>query len=484
MGSQRKHLGQFFTSDAVAGSLVRWVVRRTTDRLLDPSCGDGQFVVHHRRSVGVEFDPDHARTARLRAPAALIHGGDFFRWAAQTKERFEAVAGNPPFIRYQSFTGETRNGALGAAALMGARFSGLTSSWAPFVIVAASLLKRGGRMAFVVPAEIGHANYSRALVPSLCAHFSHVQVNAYREKFFPNLSEDCWTLFCDGYGGKTDVIHFAALHCFEPTLEPPGCTQRVALAEWRKNGGRLRPFLLSRRAYSLYQAVSELPGVLRFGDVASASIGYVTGDNDFFHLRPTQAKRIGVPPRLLRPSVRKSEQLGGSTVDAGMVDHWLASDEPILLLDLNRVDTLPTAVREYLDSEGGQRARTRYKCRNRRPWYAVPDVTVPAAFLTVMNGAEAQLVNNAAGCVCTNSLHAVRLIGEYSVPQLQKAWRSSLSQLGTEIEGHPLGGGMLKIEPLEAARIPIPVGGLDLDRAEEETLIEATLEIRGWRHHA
>ena len=99
----RKNLGQFFTTDDVATALVRWVVRRKTDRLLDPSCGDGQFIVRHGRSVGVEFDPEHARIARQRVPAALIHVGDFFTWATQTKERFEAVAGNPPFIRYQSF---------------------------------------------------------------------------------------------------------------------------------------------------------------------------------------------------------------------------------------------------------------------------------------------------------------------------------------------------------------------------------------------
>jgi adenine-specific DNA-methyltransferase len=191
MQTLRKNLGQYFTVEAVAASLVKWTVRRRTDRLLDPSCGDGQFIIHHKRSVGVELDPEHARIARERMPAALIHGGDFFSWATETKERFEAVAGNPPFIRYQSFKGVTRAGALAAADFMGAQFNGLTSSWAPFVIVAASLLKQGGRMAFVVPAEIGHANYARQLLPSLCSHFSHVQVNAYREKFFPALSEDC-----------------------------------------------------------------------------------------------------------------------------------------------------------------------------------------------------------------------------------------------------------------------------------------------------
>ena len=43
-----------------------------------------------------------------RVPGSLIHEGDFFAWAARTNERFECAAGNPPFIRYQRFSGEVR----------------------------------------------------------------------------------------------------------------------------------------------------------------------------------------------------------------------------------------------------------------------------------------------------------------------------------------------------------------------------------------
>jgi adenine-specific DNA-methyltransferase len=71
--------------------------------------------------------------------------------------RFECAAGNPPFIRYQHFNGATRARALELCGRLGASFTGLASSWAPFIAAAAGLLKPGGRLAFVVPAEIGHA---------------------------------------------------------------------------------------------------------------------------------------------------------------------------------------------------------------------------------------------------------------------------------------------------------------------------------------
>ena len=153
--------------------------------MIDPSCGDGQFWRSHRNSVGIQQNPVSAHRAIERAPGALVHEGDFFTWAIETRERFDCAAGNPPFIRYQAFKGEIRRRALDLCRDLGARFSGLTSSWAPFIVATAGLLKRGGRMAFVVPAEIGHAPYAAPLLDYLVASFSTVQIIAVRRKLFP-----------------------------------------------------------------------------------------------------------------------------------------------------------------------------------------------------------------------------------------------------------------------------------------------------------
>ena len=115
-------------------------------------------------SVGVEHDPDAAHVVHQRSPGWLIHEGDFFAWAARTHERFECAAGNPPFIRYQQFGGEVRRRAIELCAAHGTKFTALSSSWAPFIVAALTLLKPGGRMAFVVPAEIGHAPYAQPVL--------------------------------------------------------------------------------------------------------------------------------------------------------------------------------------------------------------------------------------------------------------------------------------------------------------------------------
>ena len=481
---RRKHSGAYYTPDPVVATLLRWAVRHESDRLLDPSCGDGRFIAGHHNSVGIEQDADAIGTAIARAPWALVHEGYFFSWAANTGERFECAAGNPPFIRYQTFKGHVREQALRLCGQLGAVFSGLTSSWAPFLVATASLLTPGGRMAFVVPAEIGHAPYAAPLLEYLVEHFNKVQVVAVKRKLFPELSEDCWLLYAEGFGGRTDDILLSVVETFRLSSRPPRQTLCVPVSEWRELWNRrLRPFLTSAIARNLYQLAVSHRLSRRLGDIASIGIGYVSGANDFFHLRPSTANRFGIPAELLHPSVRNARALPPKRLTRATVQDWQRHDEAVLLLRLPKTTEVPASVQRYLDTAAGLEAREAYKCRVRDPWYAVPDVQIPDFFLTYMSGRKAGLVQNAAGCTCTNSLHSLRVRNKAAIQRVVKAWDTPFAQLSCEFEGHPLGGGMLKLEPREASRllIPAPVYGAELASHE---VVAAVTEMQSWRHYA
>ena len=481
---KRKRLGQVFTPEEVAHTLVQWVIKSAADRLLDPACGDGRFLGYHNHSTGVEFDAANVALARHRAPQARVHRADFFQWAAITRERFDAAVGNPPFIRYQHFTGRTRHLALDQAAKLGACLNGLASAWAPFLVVTAGLLKPGGRMAFVVPAEIGHAPYAAPVVEFLCSHFTHVRIIAIREKLFPHLSESVWLLVARGFGGQAEAMEFSIAERFRVSPSVLGPARRVSIQSWREQGCRLRKFLLSEESLETYRSLTENPGVVRLGALASIGIGYVSGANDFFHLRPSEASRRRIPASVLRVTIRRARQLPPATVDEQTVQQWLRNDEPVLLLDLKGTTKIPTAVADYLNSEEGQKVRGGYKCRNRHPWYAIPDVREPDAFLAYMSGRKPVLVRNDAGCVCTNSLHAVLIKTGIGGSSLQRAWAHPLVDLSCELEGHPLGGGLLKLEPREASNVAVPTGEARIHQSDLRLLQESTAEMRAWRHYA
>lgn len=480
----QKQSGAYYTPTAVAESLRSWALRGSADRLLDPSCGDGRFIAGHLNSVGIEQDAVAAKRAIERAPSALVHEGDFFAWAEKTSERFDCAAGNPPFIRYQTFKGEVREKALRMCARVGARFNGLASSWAPFLVATAMLLRPGGRMAFVVPAEIGHAPYSAPLIEYLASHFGMVHVIAVRDKLFPELSEDCWLLYVDGFGQQTAEIRFSTLLSFGKMAAPPKCFMRIPVSDWRTTWGRrLRPFLMPREAREMYREAVTDDGTRRFGELANIGIGYVSGANDFFHLRPSEAKRLRIPEQLLHPTVRNGRALPVRRLTASAVGKWHRDDEQVLLLRLSKKDRVPAPVARYLDTEAGQLAREAYKCRVREPWYSVPDVQIPDFFLSYMSGLTPNLVRNDAGCTCTNSVHSVRIREGVNVSRLLDTWESPFIKLSCELEGHPLGGGMLKLEPREASQIALPSEAV-LSRLNAGVVDEAVSALREWRHYA
>ena len=476
-----KESGAYFTPDAVVRSLVLWAVQNDRDRLLDPSCGSGHFLAVHPNCVGIEQNARSAAEAKRRAPGALVHEGDFFTWASETNERFECAAGNPPFIRYQSFKGEVRERAQALCTRLGADFSGLSSSWPPFLVAAASLLKPGGRMAFVVPAEIGHAPYSAPLIDYLVNHFSLLHVIAVREKLFPGLSEDCWLLRAENFGGSTPEIHFSALEHFSYAEAPPRNAVRVSVKHWQEFWNRrLRPFLLPRTVRDVYQELSA--GTQRFGDLATIGIGYVTGANQFFHLRPSEADHWDIAEAFLQPTVRNGRALPSNRLTSADVQDWRAHDDPVLLLRLTKDAALTSGLKRYLGTERAKEARQAYKCRVRDPWYSVPDVRVPDFFLTYMSGRNVGLVRNDAGASCTNSLHAVQVKRRGALSRIAVVRESPIFQLSSEIEGHPLGGGMLKLEPREAARILMPQAN-GLEQIHNETIREGIATLQSWRHY-
>ena len=112
----------------------------------------------------------------------------------------------------------------------------------------------------------------------------------------------------------------------------------------------------------------------------------------------------------------------------------------------------------------------------------MPHVSVPDLFLSYMSGEGPALVENAARCTCTNAVHGVRLKDRgVTASQLRRRWETTLTRLSCEIEGHPLGGGVLKLEPREALNVLVSLNG-DLEADDERNLQEGVDILRRWRH--
>ena len=116
--SAQKLRGGFYTQPAIASFLARWVKVSKPKSILEPSCGDGAFldaieetrIPSLKQITACELNEEEAEKAAARTSLPVkMQRTDFLRWYlffAQNEEGFDAVVGNPPFIRYQYLPAE------------------------------------------------------------------------------------------------------------------------------------------------------------------------------------------------------------------------------------------------------------------------------------------------------------------------------------------------------------------------------------------
>lgn len=213
--ARRKARGAFFTPPAITRFLAEWAVRLREDRVLEPSCGEAEFLLAAGARLrelgaglfagetlhGIEL---HAPTAEIAAHRVCDAGfladitvSDFFDVPAAPIH--DVVIGNPPYVRYQDFTREARAKALRAALEDGVRLNRLASSWAAFVVHAARFLREGGRLGLVLPAELLSVKYA-AEVRFLLRRFRSVKLVMFEELVFPGVQEEAVLLLAEGGG--------------------------------------------------------------------------------------------------------------------------------------------------------------------------------------------------------------------------------------------------------------------------------------------
>lgn len=451
---------------------------------MDPSFGGGVFLRAACKRIaalggnpsgqvmGSEIDPvAHSRASNtLRDEFGVrdvpLRCCDFFELEPASK-LVDAVVGNPPFIRYQQFSGKGRNRAIRRSLTQGVELSGLASSWAPFLVHATSMLKRGGRLAMVVPFEMSHAAYARPVLQYLATTFGKVTLLTFQRRMFANLSEDTLLLLADNKDAHSTEFAWRDLSSPDElvnilsskstgTIEETSPLDHNALC---RGDQRLIEYFLPANVRGLYGELKKLPDIRRLADLAHVGIGYVTGANDYFHLSPLLTKLWHIPREFLKPAVRRGRILRGLSFTRKDWQAGLDSQDTGYLLYIDGEGRLPDGVVQYLEQGERSGVSKAYKCRTRSAWYRVQHVHCPDTFLTYMSGAVPKLVANVARVVAPNSLHIVRIHPgcELTAETLATLWQTSLTWLSTEIEGHALGGGLLKMEPSEARNVLLPV---------------------------
>ncbi|HEV2755565.1 MAG TPA: N-6 DNA methylase [Actinomycetota bacterium] len=455
----RRRLGAFYTPQIAAQVMTDWVLRSPSDRILEPSFGDGSFlqVVAETAAargwsdvdvVGVEVDerPHAEAIARgLIAPGAALRG-DFLE---VDPFPVDAVLGNPPFVRLRHLPPRQRARALGLARdVLGVRMQSSGSLWMPFVLHATRFLRPGGRLALVLPFELTYVRYARPLWEYLGATFGRLSVLRARDRLFPDILQEAVVLLADGKGRTTSAVELRAFETVadlgedDPAATASLSLQRVVAGERAFLEGLLPPPLQDLLRDKLHDLTRPADAFVDF------RIGYVAADKSFFHPDAAAIAAYGLDGASLVPAVTSTRKLNG----AGLHTSGLTRDRHELLFLPRSPRDLTPAEAAYVVTGEQRGVHRRYKCRVREPWFLVPQVEFPDLILSVFCELPLLMLNDG-GFAASNSLLCAYVRDGYDRRAFAASWYTSLTALQCELQVHSLGGGVLVLVPREARAV-------------------------------
>lgn len=482
----QKLRGGYYTSAKVAAWLCEWAIQKRTDRVLEPSCGDGIFLVAaaNRLSelglrglkiaaqlkgieiVGKEADRACDQMCSIIGPRAkgIVETADFFGWSQATEQpAFDTVVGNPPFIRYQTFPEPHRSRAMAIMENIGLTPNKLTNIWVPFVVAASMNLKPGGRMALVLPAELLQVSYAAQLRSFLTDRFARIDIIACNELFFQKAEQEVVLLLADGRLAEASeanacrVTMTEARTVAEITCESPSALLKAAQPKTiRHDNEKWLKYFLSGGEIALMRELRSADVTTNMKTHASIDVGVVTGKNEFFVLTAEQVMVLGLEG-YTAPLVSRSVQLKGSQLCKADWDTLAATGSRVHLLNIAPAQgsKLTEQIRRYIRFGEARDFHKGYKCSIRTPWYVVPAIWTPDGFVFRQIYDFPRIVLNSSGATSTDTIH--RLTSKSAKPERVIAnsytWLTAAS---AEIEGRSYGGGVLELEPTEAERLLMP----------------------------
>ncbi|MDI6772361.1 MAG: N-6 DNA methylase [bacterium] len=459
----QRRLGVYYTPPLAAQAMAAWAIRSNTTRVMEPCFGSGEFLAAVKRVAttrrytcvqthGAELmGAAHSMAVDndlIDADRAIL--GDFL---GVSPFPVDAVIGNPPYVRLRSLPEDQLRRALDVTReTLGVPMETAGSVWMAFVLHAVRFLRKGGRIAFVLPHEFTHVRYARPLWKFLGDNFGILRVARMKERLFPDLMQEAILLFADSHGATTRSVSFEAYRTLQEITDGTPITQKQLPLRDIIEGSR--PFLKALLPDELTRLLEDrlLSLTTPVRDSCTFNIGYVSGHKQFFHPDQQSIARFRLPASSLRRTLTATRELSG----IGIHTSAIATNKARQLFYPN--GTLSPEEERYIRKGEEDGVALGYKCSKRTPWYKVPDVRVPDFMLSVFKDTPSLVVNDA-GLAASNSLLCGFLRPRCAPEQFIAAWYTSLTLLSCELQVHSLGGGVLVLIPGEVATIRLPAPG-------------------------
>jgi adenine-specific DNA-methyltransferase len=517
----RRPLGQFWTPLPIAQLMTQWAVQSPNDRVLDPAFGSGVFLLtamdHLKRLrapatpvsqqvSGVELSPlaflMGLTNVVLRYPDARprIQWGDFLvpereplvtlkesvatyevgvrqmilpglEITAPTvfSEQFDAIVCNPPYTRHHHLP-EAYKSSWTAVMKQeyGIRLSRFSSLFAYFFVQATRMLAPAGRMAFITPATVFEASYSRQVKAFIRRQLHLRAIITFDEAL--SIFEGVDTAACITLvAGPQIPVDEQAVHVqirrwpgVEPVLQAIEQSS-MATADW----GTCREVDLSalepRRKWTVIgweNARFDSETFVPLSSIAQIMRGIATGANDFFVLSDSEVAKWGLEKVNLRPVLTKTREAPGYAFSQADFDRLGREGKKRWLLYLTESVMPGTPEAHYIQHGEARNLHERSLVKTRPFWYAMEQRDPAPIYFTYLSRRRSRFIYNQADVLALNVFLCI--YPNPAISQDETMLKALLATLNSLIAkdslrhvGRTYGSDTIKVEPREMDRLPI-----------------------------
>lgn len=442
----RKRFAQFFTPEAIADFMARWVLdgRKKMD-VLEPAFGLGAFSRSlfkqnpKVRVVGYEADETIYNYAAENVAQAgsnvLLYNEDYLR--ASWKDKYDGIICNPPYLKFHDYDNASLVPLVNEQ--LGIRLNGFTNLYTLFLLKSISQLRDGGRMAYIVPSEFLNSDYGvevkRALLRS--GVLRHVVVVDFTQCAFDDALTTACILLCHKDGSLSEVrfSHVSDVGQLQASL--------ADYSAWAAD--QLKPETKWKQYYEGARSAGYRH-LVPFSTFAKVSRGIATGANDYFTFRESKKELYGIPERCLMRCVCHSTDVHGLFFTDDDFQRLSHSDKAVYLFN-GCADGADEHVREYISLGEETGADKRYLTASRKPWYAIENRKPSPIWVSVFNRKGLRFVRNIAGVSNLTTFHCVYDAGVVDIDVLFGYLVTNVAKEIFMDNSRQYGNGLVKFEP-------------------------------------
>lgn len=497
--------GGFYTPEPIAEFILRWGINGSKDfDILEPSCGDGVFLEQlknlkskYNSITAIEFDEIEAKKAdKIELENKQVINDDFHTYCNNTEKRFDLIIGNPPYIRFQFFDRNQQAEAGDIFIRAGLKYSKLTNAWVSFVVGSSLLLKdKGGKIGFVLPAEILQVSFALQLRKFLAHFYNKINIISFEKLVFPDIQQEVVLLLCEkNETQEHNIEHIELKDASElKTLDTARLKSPQKKIDFKSNKWTF--YFLDQEEIDFLENIAKKRNIATLGKYAKVEVGITTGANDYFTVPLTTVEEYSLQD-YAKPMVGRSVQVNSVifTKDDWEKNKFSKAKAHLLAFpDRQNLDQNNGAVK-YIAHGESLNINKGYKTGIRNDWFVVPSLKISDALFIRRNNLYPRLIINEAEAYTTDTMHRVFVKPDTDIKALTASYYNSLSLAFTEVSGRSHGGGVLELMPNEAEKILLPyhkdnaalllqIDELIRDKTDIEEVLKITNEVILKQHY-